>query len=209
MNSQPHSSDLEDRLLRLERQNRRLKQLVIAALIVPATLLVMGQVPSKKTVEANEFVLKDDAGIVRARLGMKSATTNKKYEWPELDLLDMKGETRIELFGDGIGGNAGVSLADETGETRAVFGAGGLGSENRGGYINFLSPWKNNATQYEMLHSARVEIREGRLKVTDGQYSATLGTEQLTTPQTGENHKTSAASLILFDKSDHVIWKAP
>lgn len=102
----------------VEKQNRRLKQLVIAALIVPATLLVMGQVPSRKTVEANEFVLKDDSGIVRARLGMKSDTVNKKYEWPALELRDMKGETRIELFGDSIANNAGLALSDQTGETR-------------------------------------------------------------------------------------------
>jgi hypothetical protein len=208
MKSQPHSlEDLEDRLQRLEKQNRRLKQLVIAALIVPATLLVMGQVPSRKTVEANEFVLKDDSGVVRARLGMKSIATNKKYA--AFELLDMKGETRIELFGDGIVRNAGLALSDETGNTRAVFGAGGIGAANQGGYITFMGQFKPNSTEYGLLHSARVDIQEGHLKVTDGQYSATLGTESLTTTQTGESHKSSAASLILFDNSDHVIWKAP
>jgi hypothetical protein len=31
----------------------------------------------------------------------------------------------------------------------------------------------------------------------------------MVTPRTGETHKTSAASLVLFDKDKNVIWKAP
>jgi hypothetical protein len=78
MNSQPHGfEDLRDRVLRLEKQNRRLKQLGVAALIIPAILLVMGQAPSRKTVEANEFVLRDDNGNIRAKLFMTKKITTK------------------------------------------------------------------------------------------------------------------------------------
>jgi hypothetical protein len=59
---------LVDRLVILEKQNRRFKQLGAALLVLLASLAVMGQAPSKKVVEANEFVLRDDAGKVRAKL---------------------------------------------------------------------------------------------------------------------------------------------
>jgi hypothetical protein len=50
----------------------------------------------------------------------------------------------------------------------------------------------------------------GGIKVSDGQgFEATLGTTDLVTPRTGESHKTSAASLVMFDKDENVIWKAP
>jgi hypothetical protein len=40
-------------------------------------------------------------------------------------------------------------------------------------------------------------------------FAATLGVTDLVTPRTGETHKTSAASLVLFNKDKNVIWKAP
>jgi len=77
MNSEPNTLDeIRDRVLKLERQNRRLKQLGVAVLIIPAVLLLMGQAPSKKTVEANEFILRDDAGKIRAKLWMSTANEN-------------------------------------------------------------------------------------------------------------------------------------
>ncbi|MGA8285943.1 MAG: hypothetical protein WB796_14415, partial [Candidatus Sulfotelmatobacter sp.] len=62
--------ELEKRVARVEGQNRRLKRTGAAGLIVVALLVIMGQTSSKKTVEANEFILRDGAGNVRARLSM-------------------------------------------------------------------------------------------------------------------------------------------
>ena len=62
--------DLAARLKALEREHRRLKGLLgIAALSLGA---VAATDAPPKTVEALEFVLKDDAGHVRARLGLSS-----------------------------------------------------------------------------------------------------------------------------------------
>jgi hypothetical protein len=48
------------------------------------------------------------------------------------------------------------------------------------------------------------------LRLSDPQgFSASFGVTDLITPSTGETHKTSAASLVLFDKKKSVIWKAP
>jgi len=43
------------------------------ALVSLALLMVMGQAPSKKAVEANQFVLHGDSGDVRALLSQRSA----------------------------------------------------------------------------------------------------------------------------------------
>jgi hypothetical protein len=40
-------------------------------------------------------------------------------------------------------------------------------------------------------------------------YSAVLGTGDLVNNKTGETSKTSAASLLMFGKDNHTIWRAP
>ncbi len=69
----PESSleTLANRVAKLEAQNRRLRKTGIAALVVAAAVIAMGQAPAKKIIEANEFVLKDAAGKTRARLDME------------------------------------------------------------------------------------------------------------------------------------------
>jgi hypothetical protein len=53
-------------------------------------------------------------------------------------------------------------------------------------------------------------VTASRMQVDDAEgFAATLGATDLVTPRTGEKHKTSAASLVLFDKDKNVIWKAP
>jgi hypothetical protein len=71
VNSNPaRFEELERRLLSVEKQNRRLKQLGAALLVLVTSLIVMGEAPSKKTVEANEFILPDSNGNVRAKLAV-------------------------------------------------------------------------------------------------------------------------------------------
>ena len=40
-------------------------------------------------------------------------------------------------------------------------------------------------------------------------FSAELGSTSLVTTRTGEQHKSSAASLVLFGKDGKVLWSAP
>jgi hypothetical protein len=62
---------LADRVAKLEAQNRRLKKVVAAAIIA------MGQAPEKKVIEANEFVLQDASGKMRARLSLELQLSRK------------------------------------------------------------------------------------------------------------------------------------
>jgi len=64
------SIDLEQRLERLERQNRLFTRAATVAALAVVAVVVMGQAaPRPSTVEAQKFVLKDKSGKIRAVLG--------------------------------------------------------------------------------------------------------------------------------------------
>ena len=112
-----------DRIEKLERQNRRMKQAGTIALVLAGAVLLMGQAPATRTVEANEFVLKDGSVVVRGRWGN---TTNGTYQIfndasgkqrvllvaepddVQLSLLDREG------FGTIIGTSLGLSRREKT-----------------------------------------------------------------------------------------------
>ena len=171
-------------------------------LAVIAVILVMGQAPAKKTVEANEFILRDGNGNVRARLRMGGDF----FPVPELDLVDEKGTTRVRMRGgrDQVGGAvnfSGISVFDEHGKERGIFDA----NEN-GAALAFM----NVKGADDALVRGEGIMVSGPVTVSDNQgFQATLGTTDLVTPRSGETHRTSAASLVLFDKDKNVIWKAP
>ena len=102
-------ADIQGRLLQLEKQNRRLKQLGIVVLIVPTLLLVMGQAPSKKTVEANEFILRDSNGNVRVKLAMSNTAAGTV---PEIVVFDAKGNTIARMSG-GTGGKTRSEIGNK------------------------------------------------------------------------------------------------
>lgn len=94
----PQTTDLEairERVAKLERENRRTKQAGTVVLILAASLLLMGQAPATRTVEANEFVLKDSSGTVRGRFVVDEFG-------PRLHLLDANGAQRVELEAGGL-----------------------------------------------------------------------------------------------------------
>jgi hypothetical protein len=183
--------ELQDRLLKLEKQNRRFKQLVAVALIGVAAMVVMGQAPSKKIVEANEFILKDTSGRVRVKLGMDDKV-------PGIVLLNENGQPMVLLadassYRAGIGGS--VQIFNSEGQERGRFVA------DNGGTLSLVGGAPKTHT---------TTLTDEGLRVFDGQgFEAQLGVSDLVTPRTGETRKTSAASLILFDKDKNVIWKAP
>ena len=64
------ASDLENRLRRLERQNRRLRLIVYTGLVAVAGGVLMAQARPARTIEAERFVVRDGAGNVRAEFGL-------------------------------------------------------------------------------------------------------------------------------------------
>jgi len=300
----PEIEKMQGRLTRLEGDNRRLKQLGATAIVIVTSVLFMAQAPRKRTIEADEFVLKDSGGNVRARLSM-----NSELGSPEMLLLDESGKTRLKLAA-GLKGfiGGGISVFDGQGRERGMFSAdndraslalldgkglpiamlnsdGITGTEftlkDVGGSIrarlfmtakntaNITNPGTTNSIPmtfgptptlalYDNKGSARsfvdgegtvhaqavavsdpqghtlgsflavadygamlaldngrgeqrLFMEPGHVELSDDDgYKAGLGVEKnLVTPRTGETHKTSAASLLLFDRDKNVIWKAP
>ena len=162
---------LEQRIKKLENQNRRMKRVGAAVLILSASVLLMGQAPASRTVEANEFILRDSAGRMRGSLSMDLGLV------PELALFDENGREQFSVEAIGLRG-AVLSMGDMLAERGALL----ANDSERGAYL-------------------RLSDKEG--------FQTTIGSADLITPQTGERHTTSAASVVLVDKDKKVIWQAP
>jgi hypothetical protein len=87
---------LEARVDALERQNRSLKQLGVLILVIVMCALFMAQAAPKRTVEAKEIILRDDADKIRARLLVSA-------DGPSLSLYDPDGTARAALADGPVG----------------------------------------------------------------------------------------------------------
>jgi len=128
----PESSNwqgLTDRVEKLERQNRRMKQAGTIILILAAAVVLMRQAPTTRTVEANEFVLRDANGRMRAMLkadedlaGLSFFDANEK---PRVS-LSVDGETAILAFADANENlRAGLSVHEGMAAALAFYDANG------------------------------------------------------------------------------------
>ncbi|MFQ5848888.1 MAG: hypothetical protein ACE5IQ_14595 [Candidatus Methylomirabilales bacterium] len=99
---------MEERLNRLERENRRLKKLGSVALAVIAATVLMGYVVGEKVVEAERFVLLDPNGQPRAVLAVAKGGAG-------LYLYDSKGKLRAGLVG-GTADDTGLHVYDQNGK---------------------------------------------------------------------------------------------
>jgi hypothetical protein len=167
--------ELQDRLLKLENENRRFKQFCVTALIIVVSLVVTAQSPSSKTVEANEFILRDGRGNVRARLSMDETQSG-----PEMVLLDEKGMPRIKLESGGRSLYGGIlRVFDSKGQLRGLFSP-----RDNGGGISLLDSGGHPKTT---LFPGDVWVSGGvRLEDDDG-FAAWLGRTNLLYEGEGSN----------------------
>lgn len=103
MTDQANLQSIAQRLERVESENRRLKRLCLAAIVIVGAVLFMAQAPSHRTVEAQSFVLKDAAGRARAELSLAA------NDIPTLTMRDAKGEPRVTL---GAGDNPFLTMSN-------------------------------------------------------------------------------------------------
>ena len=179
--------DLEQRLARLERANRRMKQIGTLVLLVAAAMLVSG---AANDLEVGSLALKDKDGNTRAHLAMVDGT-------PRLALFDKAGKTRARLHG-----NPGLALFDKDGEARAHLIVFADGSPS----LAFF----DRAGKVRAMLGTHADGSPGlRLADKDGKTRATLGVTTTLEERTGAETKTSAGTLTLYDAKGDVIWQAP
>ncbi len=194
------------RLQKLEKQNRRLKGVGGLVLALTCSLFLIGQAaPKSQTLEAERFIVKDKAGIVRATLGTNtdgSLILALFYEnSKEAVVLSVhKGMAGLGVH-DERGGRAGLWVVD---------GAPGLSLQSRDGTVRTTLALGNKDSPILSLFDARGELR------------AMLGMDEAGSPALGLRHKDGTlraglavkdadglSALEFYSEDMKVIWKAP
>jgi len=227
-------SNILARLGRVERENRRLKRMAVGVLVLAGAVILMGQArPSNRTIEAERFVLKDASGRIRARLEMELS------DRPTLALLDAKGFPLVSLeagespslnlckgscdqqvwLGTFPNGLFGLALYGKDKGAPLHGLQAGLGVVNGVPGLNLYGKDATEGASLDLEAGPRlflsdqngdVSLEKASLEVSDKQgFRAKIGSTELETPRTGETHKTSAASVVLFGKDGKALWTAP
>jgi hypothetical protein len=160
-------------------------------LILLGAFVIMAQAPMRRTLEANEFILRDANGNQRAKLSADESSHSA-----ELIFFDERGTIRAKI-GSGNGPFGGtISVFDPHGILAGAFS---------GGRISLLDSTGHPKTT---ISPGDIWVAGGvRLEDDDG-FAAWLGKTGLL--YEGESKTASAASLILVDNPHRkVIWKAP
>lgn len=216
----PSIHEVCERLEMAERQNRRLTRTELIILLALVSWLTMGLVQSSKTVEANESILKDANGLVRARLQVTKSG-------PDLAMLDGKGSPIVSLGATSWGG-ALLTLQDGFQDSVSVGAAMGVPhlkiSGTRNGTL-FLSVTNGKPTllfngQPEPTSDGKISNQSGVLITADEEgpnlrlldkegFATEIGRAELTTLRSGKKEKTSAASVVLFGKDGRYFGRHP
>jgi hypothetical protein len=182
--------EIKKRLGALEAQNHRLKWSGLCLLAALSAFVLMGQAaPTPKVIEAQRFVLKDANGEVRAWLGLfgkgSELILGDANKEPKMTLKVSEVASDLHFYGEEHSGmNLGVDLGNP-----AISMAGANG---------------NGKADFEFSTSGPA------MTLQDGKgFSTILGAAQRRAQAGGEARQSSAASVILLDKSGKIIWKAP
>jgi hypothetical protein len=186
------------RISRLERQNRRVKIAGTIAMVLAASIVVMGQAKTAVVITANEFVLRDSDGIARAKIGMGVDLTHK--DGPAIVLFDAKGNPRISLSTSAE--DARVEVKSSQPGVFSTMWAGppgisgsGLGIKGPAGVFRVdLDGPDFDGPQ------VLIEDKEGN--------GAAIGRFDVATIKEGKG-KSPTATFALFDKNRKTIWAAP
>jgi len=173
------------RLERVEKENRRMKQVALGVLVIAGSVILMGQArPNKnKTIEAERFIVRDERGIVRAEFGL-----DEFYE---------RGGASLVL--------GAPDLAEGYDSHNEPFVL-----TLHGGDYAWLNLRSADSEEYLNARLAADPDTGPKLSLSDrDNYETDIGNTDLVTTRTGEKHHTSAASIVMFEKDKKVLWSAP
>ena len=146
-------ADLHERLAALEKQNRRFKQLGAALLVLTACLALTGQAPSKKIIEANQFVLRDDSGKLRARLSVEEKASTATFQ-----LFEPNGTEKVLIDSGASGGGTKITLSGAV-----------IALSDNVGQLVFIGP--DTLWLGKFGEASKMELGRSRLRLTDAEDS--------------------------------------
>lgn len=223
--NEPTMEALARRLDRVERENRRMKQAGAVVLAMISAVVLMGQVPPNKVVDAEVIILRDAKGKPRGGLFVNSDGL------VALALSDMDGITRAEV-GVRADGTTHLLFRDKTSKPRVIlrhredataFFFADKGDRPRAllsleaddslslnlydhGVLNF---WDKAGKNRLVLGVSGDGSPALRLIDKAGVVRADLGSTSLKMKRTGEVVQRPESSLVLFDDAGKVVWSAP
>jgi hypothetical protein len=214
-------TELIERLEKLERSNRRLKSLGMAALGLAVALgLVAATRPIPNVIRAHEFEMVDNAGKVRIRMAV-SPLVPSASAGADISLFDGTGRKGEDLNVNKFGG--GIYLLDSRGNFTATFEhstdnmtySQGQGWQNAGSENEITLAQPADPAKPGTALGIDMEVNgagEPSVIMYDPQgFKMALGRTSTQNSATGETQQTSADSIVMFgnDKKGHVIWQAP
>lgn len=220
-NEQQDMTAILKRIAKLERQNKRLKQIGTAVVFLGAAFLFMGQTKQSATswdrqslrvqkIQANRIELVTREGQRRAEmytdsLGGSEPTMYDSNEQPRLHISGFTGSILLGDLKTSKSGDVILSSPPGPGEQRMMLSSASLiliGSGSTAALSVAEPPFPGAALS---LNSDSPNLMVGRANA----YHTEIGSTDLVTPATGTKTKTSAASVVLFNDKGSVIWSAP
>ena len=179
-------TELVQRLERLDRDNRRLKTIGAAVLVLAAALgAIYATQPVPQKITARELDILDSGGRMRA-----SVTPDGISFW------DVHG-ANWATFGSLTGSAVGLTISDR-------------------GSVLLAAPHIISLLDSGEAGASGVTIGAGKgrasVHLVDAQgFELDLGGADMASARTGESRQTSAASIVMFgnDEKHKVIWEAP
>ncbi len=206
--SSSESVDILRRLGKLESENSRLKRLVVLAAlagIVLAALLLGTRIrPSLasqpqsdlQTIQAYGFILRDSAGRTRAHLFFSDANGS-----PMLSFNDPDGRPRLILGADdhntcilAYSPNGGSFVSTSTASSDGAIVE--ASASERG------TP-EGSASLSAFKHVTQLEAEDAK------GFKTIIGNASIAHIRTRNPQLTNAASVVMYDRNGHIVWKAP
>lgn len=223
--------NIEERIERLERQNRRLRNGLGVVVIAAITVGLVGftaQQGIPDVVRARQFVVVDSRGDLLASFHSLNEKEPRLSFWDSAFLKKNPGGDRIRewaFFGvDHDGKTLSLRMNHQNGKSAVI-----VTTSEEGGAGLILTDAKSSGmiAMRAATDGQRISLTgssKRAIRLTNGQLShltyislsdengidrAVLGATSLTTTRTGTVEKRAPSSLILFDKDGKVLWKAP
>jgi hypothetical protein len=181
--------NIEDRLARLERENRRLKLVGLLTLAAIATVFIMGQARPSTSIEAENVFIKDRRGVTVASLGA-IYEQGSDVGWGAL------------TFGSVQDGSISAYLWNLNGEPQLR-----LGSES-GGMVTATAA-RDGDTRVRVSGPGADGPQAQLRTLPGGSAAAVFVTDNQTTRATMQVSKGGSSMVWLMDANQQPVWTAP